>query len=80
MCFPSGTAVKNPPASAEEAGDRGSIPGLGRSPGEGNGYHGVEKSWTQFSDLTTATTYKTAKMFLPSCQHSLTLTFPSIKK
>ena len=28
------TAVKNLPASA---GDQGSIPGLGRSPGEGNG-------------------------------------------
>ena len=27
--------VKNPPATA---GDTGSIPGLGRSPGEGNGY------------------------------------------
>ena len=27
--------VKNPPASA---GDTGSIPGSGRSPGEGNGY------------------------------------------
>ena len=27
--------VKNPAASA---GDAGSIPGLGRSPGEGNGY------------------------------------------
>ena len=25
-------------ASAYNAGDRGSIPGLGRSPGEGNGY------------------------------------------
>ena len=37
MCFPSGTAVKNLPASAEDAGDRGSIPGLGRSPGEVNG-------------------------------------------
>ena len=29
--------VKNPPASAGDAGDVGSIPGLGRSPGEGNG-------------------------------------------
>ena len=29
--------VKNPPASAGDAGDRGLIPGLGRSPGEGNG-------------------------------------------
>jgi len=33
--FPSGSAVKNLPASA---GDTGLIPGLGRSPGEENGY------------------------------------------
>ena len=32
--FPDGLVVKNPPANA---GDTGSIPGLGRSPGEGNG-------------------------------------------
>ena len=32
--FPGGTVVKNPPASA---GDVGSIPGSGRSPGGGNG-------------------------------------------
>ena len=32
--FPPGSAVKNPPANA---GDVGSIPGSGRSPGEGNG-------------------------------------------
>ena len=29
--------VKNLPANAEEARDAGSIPGLGRSPGVGNG-------------------------------------------
>ena len=29
--------VKNPPASAGDTGDSGSIPGLGRSPGKGNG-------------------------------------------
>ena len=34
MGFPSGSEVK---ASACNAGDLGSIPGLGRSPGEGNG-------------------------------------------
>ena len=34
MGFPSGSVVKNPPANA---GDTGSIPGSGRSPGEGNG-------------------------------------------
>ena len=30
-------AVKNPPASVGDAIDAGSIPGLGRSPGVGNG-------------------------------------------
>ena len=32
--FPGGSAVKNPPANER---DVGSIPGSGRSPGEGNG-------------------------------------------
>ena len=39
MGFPGGSVVKNLPANA---GNTGSIPGLGRSPGEGNGnplYH-----------------------------------------
>ena len=35
--FPGGSVVKNPPANAEDTGDVGSIPGLGRSPGVGNG-------------------------------------------
>ena len=34
MGFPGGSVVK---ASASHAGYQGSIPGLGRSPGEGNG-------------------------------------------
>ena len=32
-----GAVVKNPPANAGDAGDQGSIPVLGRSPGAGNG-------------------------------------------
>ena len=59
--FPCGSAGKE---SACNAGDLDSIPGLGRSPGEGKGYplqysdlenskgcivHGVTKSWTQLS-------------------------------
>ena len=59
--FPGGSAGKE---SACNAGDLGSIPGLGRSPGEGKGYplqysglensmdgivHGVAKSQTQLS-------------------------------
>ena len=63
MGFPDGLAVKE---STCNVGDRGSIPGLGRSPGGGNVYpfqysglenstdcivHGVAKSWTQLSDI-----------------------------
>ena len=36
-CFPGGSAEKNPTANVGDAGDLGSIPGLGRSPGGGNG-------------------------------------------
>ena len=49
--FPCGSAGKE---SACNAGDLGSIPGLGRSPGEGKGYplvHGVTKSWTRLSNF-----------------------------
>ena len=37
MGFPGGTMVKNLPANAGDAGDTGSVPGLGRSPGGRNG-------------------------------------------
>ena len=49
--FPGGSVVKNPPANAGDTGDSGSIPGLGRSPGGGNGnslqYSCLEKSHGQ---------------------------------
>ena len=35
--FPGGSVVQNEPANAGNTGDTGSIPGLGRSPGGGNG-------------------------------------------
>ena len=35
--FPGGSMVKNAPANAGASGDMGLIPGLGRSPGGGNG-------------------------------------------
>ena len=40
MGFPGGSVVKNPPANA---GDAGSVPGSGRSPGGGHGnpFHGI---------------------------------------
>ena len=37
MGFPGGAVVKNPPANAGDLRDRGSISGIGRSTGEGNG-------------------------------------------
>ena len=49
--FPGGSVVKNPPANEGDAGDTGSIPALGRSPGEGNGnplqYFAWEIPWTE---------------------------------
>ena len=35
--FSGGTVVKNPPANAGDARNMGSVLGLGRSPGVGNG-------------------------------------------
>ena len=37
MDFPDCSVVKNPPANARDARNEGSVPGLGRSPGVGNG-------------------------------------------
>ena len=37
--------VKNPPASARDLRDAGSIPGLGRSPGGGHGNHSSILAW-----------------------------------
>ena len=63
MGFPGGSAGKE---STCKVGDLGLIPGLGRSPGEGNDYplqyfglenpidytvHGVTKSWTRLSNF-----------------------------
>ena len=42
MGFPGGTVVKNPSANA---GDVGSMPGLGRSPGEGMATHSSILAW-----------------------------------
>ena len=50
MGFPGGSVVKKLPASA---GDIGSIPGFGRTPGEGKGfplqYSGLENSMDVYS-------------------------------
>ena len=46
MGFPGGASVKNLPTNTGDAGDRGLIPGLGKSPGEGYllQYSGLENS------------------------------------
>ena len=38
--------IKNPPGNAGDIGDRGSVPGLGRSPGGGHGNHSSILSWS----------------------------------
>ena len=43
--FPGGTTVKNPPANAGDAEDRGFIPGSGRAPGVGNGTYSSILAW-----------------------------------
>ena len=49
--FPGGTVIKNPAASAGDAGDTGSIPGLERSPGGVNDnllqYFAWRRPWTE---------------------------------
>ena len=48
--FPGGTVVKNLPDRAGDAGVTGSIPGLGRSPGEGNDnplQYSCLENWTE---------------------------------
>ena len=76
MSFSGGAMVKNLPANARDTKDMGSIPGLGRSPGERKGYpfqysglensmdckvHGVTKSRTQLSNF---------HLILPSTGHA----------
>ena len=45
MGFSGGSAVKNLPANAGDVRDTGSIPGLGRSLGEGKATHSSILAW-----------------------------------
>ena len=45
MGFTGGSVVKNLPASGGDAGDLGSIPESGRSPGVGNDNHSSILAW-----------------------------------
>ena len=52
--IPGGAVVKNPPANAGDARNIGSVPGSGRTLGEGNSTHSSilawEISWTEEAD------------------------------
>ena len=54
MGSPDGSAIENLPANAGDTGDAGSIPGSGRSPGEGNvkplQYSCLKIPWTKEPD------------------------------
>ena len=63
--FPGGSVVKNPPGNA---GDVGSIPGWGRSPGEGNG------SPLQYSCLGYPMNSGTWKAIVPGAAKELDMT------
>ena len=43
--FPRGAVVKNMPANAGGTGNMGSVPGSGKSPGEGNVTHSSILAW-----------------------------------
>ena len=45
MGYSGGSVVKYPPANAGDTGNGGSIPGLGRSPGEGHTTHSSILTW-----------------------------------
>ena len=85
--FPCGSAGTE---SACNVGDLGSIPGLGRSPGEGQGYplqyyglensmdcivHGVTKSWTRLSHFHFSLSISFKEVSLNSFEVSFTYTF-----
>ena len=74
MGFPGGSDYKESTCSA---GDLGSIPGLGRSPGEGHGNplqysclespHGQRKSQTQLSDQAHTCILQAFRLVLLNC-------------
>ena len=77
--FPGGSVVKNPPASA---GDAGLIPELGRTPGEGNGnplqYSCLESS--MHTGAWWATVYGLAKSQTRLSDFTFTFHFHALEK
>ena len=58
--------VKNPPANARDAGDVGSIPGSGRSPGVGNG---SPLQYSSLQNLTDRGAWRLQSTGWPSVRH-----------
>ena len=90
--FPCGLAGKE---SARDARDLNSIPGLGRSPGEGKGYplqysglensmdcivHGVAKSWTQLSEFHFHFTFKGKNLLLNIYTNTMDLSLSRLQE
>ena len=75
MVFPGASVVKNPPA---KAGGVVSIPGSGRSPGEGNGnpfqYSSLENSMDRGAWWATVHRVTKSKTRLSDCTHTYTHT------
>ena len=70
--------VKNPPAKVGDAGDVGSIPGSGRSPGGGHGnplqYSNLENSMDRKAWLTTVHGFANGRKQLSTRAHTHTHT------
>ena len=90
--FPDSSAGKE---SACNKGDLDSIPGLGRSPGEGKGYplqysglensmdcivHGVAKGWTQLSDFHFISVHFTSWYLRASLKPQLVKNLPAVQE
>ena len=75
MAFPGGSVVKNPPASAGDPGDEGSIPRSRRSPGGENGnplqYPCLENSMDR--GAWQATAHRIAKSWTQLGMHALSM-------
>ena len=74
MAFPGGSEVQNPPASAGDRGDVGSIPWWGRSPGVGDGNPLQYSCLRNPMDRGTwqATVHGVAKSQMRMCMHTHT--------
>ena len=72
--FPGGSVVKNPPASSGDTGNTCSIPGSGRSPGEGHGnplqYSCLENSVDRWAWLVTVHGVTKSWIWQPLSMHA----------